>query len=140
MELTLKKYDFLPPEALEIRIKVFVDEQGFCDEVDATDAVATHLVLFDGDSAVATCRIFKAERANEYILGRLCVLKEYRAKGVGRKILCEAERETKAKGGRKLTMHSQYQARDFYKKSGYAERGEMDYEQDCPHIWLEKEL
>ena len=54
MELTLKKYDFLPPEALEIRIKVFVDEQGFCDEFDATDAVATHLVLFDGDSAVDT--------------------------------------------------------------------------------------
>lgn len=42
-----KIYDQLPIEAKEIRIKVFMEEQGFKDEFDDLDEVCKHLVVFD---------------------------------------------------------------------------------------------
>ena len=49
--MTVKIYDSLPKEALDIRIEVFVSEQGFIDKPDETDKVATHMVMYDGDKA-----------------------------------------------------------------------------------------
>ena len=137
--MKIKVYESLPQEAINIRITVFVDEQGFVDEIDEIDGYATHLLLFDeADTPVATCRIFTDE--DTYILGRLCVLKEHRRKGAGSLILKEAEKVAKQKGGCSLILHSQLQAKGFYEKSGYSQFGELEYEQDQPHIWMRKEL
>ncbi len=133
-------YNKLPREALDIRITVFVDEQGFVDEVDATDSVATHLLMFDGEKAVATCRIFESEEKNRYILGRLCVLRDYRGRGLGSEMVAAAERAAAKLGGRTLALHSQYHAKDFYARLGYREAGDLEYEQGQPHIWMEKKL
>lgn len=138
--MDIKVYDRLPSEALDIRITVFVDEQGFVDEVDDIDNIATHLVMFDNDKAIATCRIFEGENEKEYILGRLCVLASYRGRGLGGEMLKAAERAAAKSGGEVLALHSQYQAREFYAKHGYCEVGELEYEQDCPHIWMKKSL
>lgn len=141
MNYTVKEFDFLPQDALDLRMTVFVKEQGFCDEVDETDKIATHLVLYsDNGKALATCRIFKGTENGCYILGRLCVLKEYRDKGIGAIILSAAEKAVLKLGGNMLTLHSQLRAKEFYKKQGYKEYGEIEYEQDCPHIWLKKVL
>ena len=138
MEYTIKDFNNLPDDALNLRKKVFVEEQGFCDEFDEIDKRAIHFVLYENDMPIATCRIFVGEEKETYILGRLCVLKKYRGKGIGSKILRAAEDKVKELGGKKLSLHSQYQARDFYKKLGFAEYGEIEYEQHCPHIWLAK--
>ena len=138
MEYTIKDFNNLPDDALNLRKKVFVEEQGFCDEFDEIDKRAIHFVLYENKNPIATCRIFVGEAKETYILGRLCVLKEYRGKGIGSKILRAAEDKVKVLGGKKLSLHSQYQARDFYKKLGFAEYGEIEYEQHCPHIWLAK--
>lgn len=141
MNYYIKSFNFLSEESLALRMKVFVEEQGFYDEVDNIDKIATHIVLFDNNhKGIATCRIFEGEDKNSYILGRLCVLKEYRGKGIGKSLLAEAEKIVVSLGGNCIKLHSQYKARDFYKKSGYTEYGEIEYEQDCPHIWLEKHL
>ncbi len=139
--MKIKVYDSLPQEALEIRITVFVDEQGFVDEIDEVDGYATHLLLLNETSTpVATCRIFTDKDEDTYILGRLCVLKEYRGRGTGSLILKEAEIIAKQKGGSSLILHSQLQAKGFYEKSGYSQVGELEYEQGQPHIWMRKEL
>lgn len=140
MKYNIKSFNYLPEDALDLRIKVFVEEQGFYDELDETDKMATHLVLYSDDKAIATCRVFVGEDRDFYILGRLCVLKEYRGVGVGKTLLTEAEKAVIELGGKTLCLHSQYQAREFYKKQGYIEYGEIEYEQDCPHIWLKKQL
>ncbi|MBE6787942.1 MAG: GNAT family N-acetyltransferase, partial [Ruminococcaceae bacterium] len=83
--MVVKKYDYLPSEAIDIRTKVFVFEQGFTDEIDDIDATALHFLAFCEGIAVGTCRAFKTNEG--YILGRLAVLKQYRKKGVGSTLL-----------------------------------------------------
>ena len=73
----IEHYATLPDMAREIRIEVFVKEQGFLEEFDMIDGTSTHFLVFDGKRTVATCRVFQAESAGSYILGRLAVRKEY---------------------------------------------------------------
>lgn len=132
------EYNFLPQEAMAIRTAVFVDEQGFADEYDDIDEIATHMVMFDGDKAIACCRYFPAERDGAYYLGRMAVAAEYRAKGVGKQMMTAAERSVKAKGGFKFMLHAQCQASGFYLKCGYTASDKEDEEQGCPHVWMYK--
>ncbi|MBO5363855.1 MAG: GNAT family N-acetyltransferase [Clostridia bacterium] len=133
-------YEYLPPEAKEIRETVFLKEQGFSEEYDEIDEIATHIILFEGDTAIATCRVFPGETPDSYILGRLAVSKECRGRGAGSRMLAEAEACIRKKGGNYLTLHSQLHAREFYEKAGYLAYGEIGYEESCPHIWMKKEL
>lgn len=91
--MTIKCYDKLPDEAVKIRTLVFVEEQGFKDEFDSIDEIATHIVMFDGDNPVAVGRFFPSENEGEYIVGWVAVKKEYRGKNLGAEILkaCEVE-------------------------------------------------
>lgn len=139
--MIIRTFNFLPKEAIDIRITVFVDEQGFIDEIDDIDNIATHLLLFDNTyTPLATCRVFEGEEKGNFILGRLCVLKEHRSKGLGSLILKEAEKIVKEKGGRSVMLHSQLHAKSFYEKSGYSQHGELEFEQNQPHIWMKKDL
>lgn len=54
----IKIYDEIPEEAKTIREAVFINEQGFKDEFDEIDDVAKHVLLFEGDIPVGTCRFF----------------------------------------------------------------------------------
>ena len=133
----------LPDCAKTIRQVVFEDEQGFVDEFDETDEIATHFVMFDEDEIpVATCRVFRDESANNnaYILGRLAVYKEYRHNNIGSLLMQEAEKYVHKIGGKSIALHAQCQASGFYGKNGYVEHGEIDDEQGCPHVWMEKTL
>ena len=56
--MEIKIYNQLPDEAKEIRLEVFVKEQGFEEEFDDIDETAAHIVLFDGSFPVGVCRIF----------------------------------------------------------------------------------
>lgn len=124
-----------------IRETVFIHEQGFVDEVDDIDSTATHLVLYDeNDRPIATCRVFKNVDKDSFILGRFCVLKEFRGRGIGKALLFDAEKIVINLGGKVLSLHSQYSAKDFYKKLDYIEIGQADFEQGCKHIWLKKDL
>lgn len=138
--MDIRCYTSLPDAALQIRIAVFVDEQGFVDEFDDVDAIADHLVLYDGDNAVGTCRVFSSEKADTYILGRLCVLQSHRHKKCGSALLTAAEQRVRERGGAYLKLHSQCQAQGFYERQGYVPCSEIEDEQGCPHIWMKKEI
>ena len=138
MEMSIRTYHTLPQEALAVRMAVFVDEQGFVDEFDDTDSIATHLVLFDGETPIGTCRIFPAGVTSTYILGRLAVLKPYRGHGCGSRLITAAEEYVRSVGGTALALHSQCQAQVFYEKCGYLPYGDVEDEQGCPHIWMKK--
>ena len=138
--MTVKIYSSLPPEARLIREQVFVKEQGFCEEFDDIDGSAAHLVLFDEEMPVATCRFFLNEEKGAYILGRIAVQKEYRGQNLGAYVLRAAEEEIRKQGGRCISLHAQEGASGFYEKQGYDAYGEIDYEEDCPHIWMSKSL
>ena len=91
--MNVKTYTTLPQEAKDIRIKVFMKEQGFENEFDDIDQISSHIVVFDETKPVGTCRFFKEN--NHYTIGRVAVLKEYRNKHIGLLLLESAEKEIK---------------------------------------------
>ena len=138
--MNFKVYSKLPAEAAKIRETVFVQEQGFREEFDTTDQFASHLVCYDRDLPIGTCRYFKDGADGHFIIGRIAILKQYRKKNIGSFLLKAAEQEIKKNGGKRIHLHSQEQAKEFYKKQGYQEYGDTDSEQGCPHIWMYKNL
>ncbi len=132
-------YKNFPDCAKEIREAVFIKEQGFQSEFDETDGKAVHLVAFDnGGMPVATCRVFLDDITDSYTLGRLAVLKAYRHQKLGALLVEAAEEYVKSMGGKTLILHSQCQAAAFYRGLGFAEYGDVEDDQGCPHIWMRK--
>ena len=139
--MEIKAYAKLPKEAMKIRTAVFIEEQKFKTEFDEIDERSTHLVAFDGSTPVATCRIYcKNSSGKEFIIGRIAVIKDYRGRDIGSYILNAAEREIVKCGGKEALLHSQCAAKEFYGKNGYLKCSEIDYDEDCPHIWMNKKL
>ena len=137
----IKTYNFLPDDARKIREIVFMDEQGFQYEFDDVDGWATHFVLYDANGLpIATCRIFAGKEQGTFILGRLAVIKAYRGRNLGVRMLEEAESTIRQLGGKAILLHAQCRATAFYGKSGYTAFGEIDDEEGCPHVWMRKEL
>ena len=133
-------YESLPPEAMAIRTAVFVREQGFTDEDDETDKIARHIVIYDGEEPIATCRFFPEGHENTYLIGRVAVVRSRRGEHLGALLIRAAEDAIRSLGGTAVVIHAQMQARDFYLKQGYAERGVFDLDEGCPHTWLDKTL
>lgn len=138
--MEIKQYNGLCGDAMYIRETVFVNEQGFRDEFDEIDKSAVHLVAYDEDKPVATCRFFWSDERNTYLLGRLAVLKEYRKNHLGSIIMNMAEALVRENNGVSIELHAQEQAIKFYEKQGYSVCSEMEYEEHCPHYWMRKKL
>lgn len=141
MQETVRWYeDGLPEGARTVRTSVFMDEQGFVNEFDQVDAHALHLVLLDGGSPVATCRLFRDEASGEWTVGRIAVVRERRGGGLGARVLREAEREAARRGAARLVLHAQVRAQGFYERCGYEAYGKEDLDEGCPHVWMRREL
>lgn len=134
------EFDYLPDDSRLLREKIFMEEQGFRDEFDETDRNAIHIVMYDGEKAVATCRIYRAEENGTFIVGRVAVLKELRGRGRGSELVRGIEPIISAHGGKMITLHSQCTAVEFYKRLGYTEYGEIELDEGCPHIWMKKQI
>lgn len=132
-----KMYDYLPEDAKVVRTEVFIKEQGFVEEFDAIDNTAMHLVVYDKEQPIGTCRFFTKEDG-AYWIGRLAVIKEYRSYGIGRLLVENAEKFIKEAGGLEVKLSAQTQAKGFYEKIGYIGEGEEYLEEHCPHITMKK--
>lgn len=137
--MEIKRYDYLPNAARQIREKVFVEEQGFQEEFDGADEISTHLLVFDGEKAVATCRYYFNKARGGYLVGRIAVLKECRGKKIGALMMKTVQEYLAEIGENRVYLHAQERAAAFYLKQGFAPTGEKDEEEDCPHIWMIKE-
>ncbi|GJN92176.1 hypothetical protein Rhopal_005206-T1 [Rhodotorula paludigena] len=140
--------------ALDIRYKVFVEEQGYdaAIEVDALDPLCDHLLLTvqraDGTLAdVGTLRFYPPKLK----LGRVAVHKAFRGTGAGKR-LCEAleehVRERRGKTGDVLRgkdvvviqAHAQKIAEKFYTKIGWNVQGPDFVEEGQPHCQVIKRV
>ena len=92
----------LPEEARLLRTLIFIEEQGFVREFDEIDDTAVHIVAFDGDKPIGTCRYYPRSDGS-YAIGRIAVAREYRGKGVGSALVLEAERRVALLGGTDIT-------------------------------------
>lgn len=138
---TSKIYDYLNPDCIEIRTKVFIEEQGFKEEFDETDGKALHTVVYCGGVPCATGRLFKDEnRDSGYRIGRIAVLKPYRGRNLGSKVISLLEEKCREIGGKEIILSAQCRAAGFYEKLGYSRFGEEFLEEYCPHIDMKKTL
>lgn len=137
--MIFKFYDTLPQAAADIRKEVFVYEQGFKDEFDSVDSGAIHMLVFDADEPIATCRFYPREDGG-YLIGRIAVRREYRGKGIGAEILRAAETRIRELGADLAFIHAQVRAEGFYRKQGYMPFGGQDLDEGQPHIWMKKSL
>lgn len=133
-------YDEVVPEARYIRETVFLQEQGFEKEYDENDNVAKTIVIYDGDEAVGTCRLYWDDNVCCHHVGRIAVPKHRRGEGLGALVVTEAERVIKELGGKEVFISGQIQVAQFYKKLGYTQYGEVYMEENHPHVALKKIL
>ena len=90
-------------KAYEIRKTVFIEEQNVPPEieVDQYEDEAIHFVCYDEEKVIGAGRLrFVGEHGK---LERICVLKPYRGKSFGKKIIAAMEKEIVNKGYQKST-------------------------------------
>lgn len=127
----------LPEEARLLRTLIFIEEQGFVREFDDLDDAAVHIVAFDGDKPIGTCRYYPKPDGS-YAIGRIAVAREYRGKGVGSALVLEAERRVALLGAKTTVVSAQLRAAGFYRSLGYTEQGSPYPEEHVPHILMVK--
>lgn len=136
--MNTKIFTTLPQDAKNIRIEVFMKEQGFENEFDEIDNLCHHIVAFDEGKPIGTCRFFKEN--NHYTIGRVAVLKEYRNQHIENLLLKSAEKEIKRINGDVIVVHAQVRVSSFYEKQGYIQFGQIDDDEGVPHKWMKKKI
>lgn len=135
-----KIYDYLQEDVKSIRTAVFMEEQHFVHEFDEMDENCRFIVLYDGELPAATCRFFPGEQEQEYIIGRIAVMRDHRGRGLGRQVVEEAESIIRELGGTAVKLSAQVRARGFYESMDYAAEGEVYLEEYCQHVTMRKKL
>ncbi len=128
-------------EAFEVRRQVFVREQGISEsvELDEHDGQALHVLVTMGARAIGTARVLFLA-ANLAKIERMAVLKPFRRRGIGRKIIAFLEAELKNKGISQEILHAQYAAIPFYESCGFQAVGPPFREAGIKHIKMQKTL
>jgi len=128
-------------EALKIREKVFVEEQGVSLEIEIDDLEeqTEHVVLFENEDPIAVARIYDLGD-DVYKVQRVATLKEYRGQGYGAQLMKEIELKIAELGGRKITLGGQNTALPFYEKLGYTVHGEEFMDAGIPHHTMIKNI
>lgn len=138
--MTYKIFNEMPDDAMNIRKTVFIDEQGFKDEFDEIDKIAKHLIIYHDGKAVGVARYFSEDNPNEYHVGRVAVLKEYRKYGYGKKIMELILKDLENIGAKTAVLSAQCTAQGFYQKCGFTAVGETYLDEHCPHIKMIKNI
>jgi predicted GNAT family N-acyltransferase len=131
--------------ALEIRRRVFVDEQGVpleeeADEHDEGDPLAVHALAVEaGGAAVGTGRFYEAAPGCAQI-GRMAVLAGFRDRGVGAQILGALLAEAGRRGFHRARLLAQLQAIPFYERAGFVAGGERIVDGGILHQPMEATL
>ena len=95
--------------AFEVRRQVFVEEQGISEdiELDDYDREALHMVVEDGGKVIGTARVLFLS-ANQAKLERMAILKPFRRKGIGSRIIAFLNEELRNRQINQVFLHAQY--------------------------------
>lgn len=136
------RIDLLPwqqarEHAAPIRFAVFVEEQGVprAIELDDMDGASVHAVAFEGDVAVGTGRLLPDGH-----IGRMAVLKAWRGRGIGSRILERLMEKARSRGDREVALSAQVHAAAFYRAHGFVEEGAEYTEAGIPHQAMRRTL
>lgn len=138
--MVIQILDHITDEIKQIRIDVFMKEQGFEDEFDEIDEIAKFVLLYIDGKPAGTCRYFPCNEEGDAHIGRMAVRKLYRGQHLGTKIMMAAENGIRRDGFKTCSLSAQVQAKPFYESLGYKAEGEEYLDEGCPHILMRKVL
>ena len=118
-------------EALKaIRKSVFIDEQHIPKDLewDGRDTECTQFLLTADTAPVATARL-----TPEGQIGRMAVLKDFRGKGFGSRLLAAVIEQAKHAGHKQVFLHAQVSVIDFYKAHGFTAYGDVFIDAGIEH-------
>jgi predicted GNAT family N-acyltransferase len=128
-----------PAEAVAIRRRVFIEEQGVPepDELDGHDAERTHFLARDAAGRAIGCACLRPYGA-QHKVERVAVLPELRGTGLGRELMSAVEAHAREVGARGLVLHAQASVVAFYEKLGWRSSGPRFFEAGIEHQKMEK--
>ncbi|MFC5567727.1 GNAT family N-acetyltransferase [Rubellimicrobium aerolatum] len=118
---------------LALRRAVFIEEQAVPEalEIDGLDAEAVHLLATVDGRPVGTARLFAKGDTGK--IGRVCVLREARGRGIGAALIRAAVEELRGMGLRRAKLGSQVHAIPFYEGLGFVAEGPVYDDAGIPH-------
>jgi predicted GNAT family N-acyltransferase len=127
--------------AMDLRVKVFVGEQGVHPgkELDDLDEESLQIVGLDEGGVIATCRL-RDLGGGQWKLERMVVDRRVRGNGVGGRLLAGAEHEARERGATEMVLNAQRRAEPFYASHGYTPEGETFMEAEIEHVRMRKGL
>ena len=120
-------------QAYDIRIRVFVQEQGVPAEIelDRDDNRAIHFLALASAKPAGTVRLVMRRGAAK--IGRMAVLKTFRRKGAGKTLLKHVIATAKKLQAEKIYLHAQVAVIGFYEKQNFRCVGPIFAEAGIPH-------
>jgi len=127
-------------DAMAVRTKVFVAELHYNNESDDKDAVSKFVTVYVDGELAGTGRLYK-KGAEEFVFGRIAVIKKYRHRHLGSAIIKALESLAEADGGKTAYILSCSSAVPFYEKLGYAKNEcRPVFSEGREHFWMQKSL
>jgi predicted GNAT family N-acyltransferase len=123
--------------AAPIRLRVFVEEQGVPPEIelDDMDAASIHVLVFEVQTPVGTARLLPDGH-----IGRMAVLKPWRGRGIGGRMLSALLEQARRRGDREVALSAQVHALGFYRAHGFVEEGDEYMEAGIRHQAMRRVL
>ena len=130
-----------PEEAVAIRRRVFIEEQGVpeADELDGKDAQRTHFLARDAAGRAVGCACLRPYDARLKV-ERVAVLPELRGSGLGRELMEAVEEHARELGARELVLHAQASVVAFYEKLAWSCSGPRFFEAGIEHQKMGKRV
>jgi predicted GNAT family N-acyltransferase len=127
-------------DAFSVRRTVFINEQNVPaeEELDHHEDEATHFVLYHEGSPIGAGRFRFVDGYGK--VERICVLKEARKTGAGKRIMNGIEEYALEEDIRKLKLNSQTHAIPFYAGLGYEVVSEEFLDAGIPHKTMIKSI
>ena len=116
-----------------LRRVVFIEEQAVPEDLerDEHDATALHLLATLDGRPVGTARMLL--RGDTGKIGRVCVLRDLRGRGVGAELIRAAVEYLRGLGLARARLGSQVHAIPFYEKLGFVAEGPVYDDAGIPH-------
>jgi len=138
IRLNFNDEDFL--KIKKIRKTVFTDELGISESklFDEYDESCDHFIIFDGKNIVGSIRFVSLGKTIK--LERMAILQQYRTKNYGKDCILQLKEFYHALGYTQIFLDSIYSVRNFYKKCGFLEKGEIFQRVGIDHIKMSLDL
>ena len=99
-----------------------------------------HIVAIEDERVVGVVVLVPEYEPQTGKLRQMATYPEYRARGFGKALAWQLERQAKRLGMNKVVLHARHHALDFYKRIGYKVTSEVFTEVGIDHYRMEKEL